>query len=60
MAYSEYAKSLIKQFHDVIRSEPFNEVLSMDLLDALKKESPKAYASLLRKVGFDRIVQGKR
>ena len=56
MTDEAYVKSLIEQFRSSLDAEPYDEELTIDLLDALKKESPDAWRRIVEESGYTKII----
>lgn len=58
MTDEAYVQSLIQQWRDSLEAEPWDEELSVELLDALKKESPEAYQRVVDESRYNEIIGG--
>lgn len=62
MADEAYVQSLIQQYRASLETEPWDEDLSGELLDALREESPETYAEMEAEAnrGIDTIMRNLR
>jgi hypothetical protein len=53
---TEYAEALVTMYRESLEAEPYDEDHSVDLLFALKNESPERYEQLVQESGFHEFM----